>query len=313
MVPDAARTDAAEPERRALDDADTALVARSLRTLAWPGRADVLAELSGGGSGAAVFRVDLDGRPAVLKVTEDPALLERAGRELEADERLAASLGTALPTRLAGQRDRRAVRLLLAASPPFPPAPEVVDDAWVAAAEQLAQVHAVPAATVPWLAVRAWPSEAQVVEAVRRWSGHGSARAALRGAEQLPAARRASARLPAVLTHGDGHAGNLLRRTDGRVVWVDWQEAFRSDGLDDLVFLWQRAEFDGADPPRAAMTAAYAAARGLPLDGTLRSALRASELRLLLVAWPPFLHHGGPDRRRRMARRLEQLVAGDDR
>ena len=310
MVTGAAGT--GEPAPHGLDGADAELVARSLRAVAWRGPARVLAKLSAGGSGAAVFSLDLDGEPAVLKVTEDPDWLERADRELRVHDRLAPSLGRALPTRLAAQRDRHAVRLLLAASPPFPPAPRVSRDAWVALAGQLAQVHAVPAAAAAWLTVRPWPSDEQVAEAVLLWSGHGSARSAERGRDRLAAARTASRRLPTVLTHGDCHVGNLLRRADGQVVWVDWQEACLSDGVDDLVFLWQRAEFDGADPPREAMTAAYAAARGLTSDGHLRSALAASELRLLLVAWPPFLRHGRPERRRRMARRLDQLVTGDD-
>ena len=74
------------------------------------------------------------------------------------------------------------------------------------------------------------------------------------------------------------------------------------------MFLWQRAESDGAHPPREDMTAAYAAARSRPSDAAFRAALALCELRLLLVAWPPFLHYGSPERQKTMTQRLQQLV-----
>jgi Phosphotransferase enzyme family len=117
-----------------------------------------------------------------------------------------------------------------------------------------------------------------------------------------------NAGLGTVLTHGDCHVGNLLLGPGGRILWTDWQEVCLSTGLDDLVFLWQRAEFDGARPPRDAMTSAYAAARSLQPDDNLRSALGGCELRSLLVGWPAFLDYGGPDRRQLMIRRFQQLV-----
>jgi aminoglycoside phosphotransferase (APT) family kinase protein len=69
--------------------------------------------------------------------------------------------------------------------------------------------------------------------------------------------------LPTVLEHGDSHVGNVVRDTAGRLQLVDWQEARLGDGLPDLVFAWQRAEFVAARPPRRAMTEAYGDARGL--------------------------------------------------
>jgi hypothetical protein len=75
------------------------------------------------------------------------------------------------------------------------------------------------------------------------------------------------------------------RRRDAHLRWTPGL----IHGLDGSVFLWQRAAFDGADPPRDDMTAAYAAARRLPLDEAFRSAIKASELRLLFVARPHFL------------------------
>jgi len=114
-----------------------------------------------------------------------------------------------------------------------------------------------------------------------------------------------------VLSHGDCHLQNLLRGPGGRPLWIDWQEVCLGTGLEDLVFLWQRAEFEGVQPPRDDMTAAYAAARSLRADAALESALATTELRLLLLAWPPFLAYGTPEGQDTMTRRLEQLVERD--
>jgi len=120
---------------------------------------------------------------------------------------------------------------------------------------------------------------------------------------------RVDEKLPTCLVHGDLHAGNLLRAPDGELVWTDWQEVGLGQGPEDLALLWQRAEFDGADPPRAAMLATYAAARGIPHDDTLVQATVAAEIRLLLLDWPVFLQHADPDRRALMRRRLHLLAA----
>lgn len=163
-----------------------------------------------------------------------------------------------------------------------------------------------------WLEPRPWPSAKEIAAAVRVWNGRGSAVPAARAVERLARSKDLQPFAGLVLTHGDCHIGNLLQGPGGRVVWTDWQEVCLSNGLDDLVFLWQRAEFDGADPPRDDMTAAYAAARRIPLDEAFRSAIKASELRLLFVAWPHFLPYGQQDRQELMTQRLSQLSSDDD-
>ena len=184
----------------------------------------------------------------------------------------------------------------------------LTDDTWVAAADPLGQLHSAPVPRSPWLRPRPWPSSPEVANALSLWADRGVAALATRAAAQLPAAKDVEAALPRVLTHGDCHLGNLLQGPGGRTLWVDWQEGCLSTGLDDLVFLWQRAESDGAHPPREDMTAAYAAARSRPSDAAFRAALALCELRLLLVAWPPFLHYGSPERQKTMTQRLQQLV-----
>lgn len=298
----------AEPGPAAADS----LVERSLRDLRWRYPYRIIDRLSAGASSSHVFLLDLDHERAVLKVTEDPDWLRRAGREFAVYDQLAEPLGPALPTVLAAHRDRRAVRLLLSAHQPLPPARQLDQSAWVAVADQLGRLHGTPAPAAAWLESRPWPSAEETDAGVRRWSARGSAVPAARAAAQLARSKDAQLSGGPVLTHGDCHVGNLLLGRPGHVVWIDWQEVCLSNGLDDLVFLWQRAEFDGASPPRDAMTAAYAAARRLRLDDDFRSAMTACELRLLLVAWPPFLAHGQQDRQELMTQRLVQLSSGDD-
>ncbi len=286
------------------------LVERSLRDLGWGGPARVVTELTGGASGSQVFLLDLGGEPAVLKTTEDPAWYARAARELAVHRELGPALRDFLPEARATHRDPHGVRLLLAAHDPFPRAAAVTEAAWIELADRLGRLQQVAVPRPGWLRPRPRPSPAAVADAVRGWARHGSAALAARAAERLDAARSLPSGLATVLTHGDCHVGNVLNGPGGRPVWVDWQEVCLSSGLDDLVFLWQRAEFDGAHPPRAAMTAAYAAARGVPRGGALRAALDSCELRRLLVDWPPFLGHGSPDHRQVMTRRLEELADG---
>lgn len=154
---------------------------------------------------------------------------------------------------------------------------------------------------------RPWPSEREVAYAVGQWAGYASTDLRLRAAGQLAAAREYSTP-GSVPTHGDCHVGNLVRGPGGRAPWVDWQDACLSTGLDDLVFLWHRAEFDGAHPQREAMTSAYLAARPVSLDSDIRAAIAVCELRSLLVTWPSFLRDGEQDRQQVMARRLQQVV-----
>ncbi len=285
------------------------LVRRGLGALGWSGAVRVVGRLAGGGSGSQVFLVELDGERAVLKVTEDPGWYDRAERELAVYRNLAASLDGFLPVVRATHRDPGGVRLLLGAHEPYPSATALTDDGWGELAGRLGRLHSLPFPRPAWLSPRPWPSTEQVAGALRLWAGHGVTDLAWRAAHQLDIARTLLSPLGTVLVHGDCHVGNLLRGPSGPL-WADWQETHLGSGLDDLVFLWQRAEFDGAHPPRGTMTAAYTAARGCSVDAGLRSALAASELRLLLVSWPPFLGYGTADRRRVMTGRLQQLVDG---
>jgi len=287
---------------------DAALVERSLVLLGRRRPLHVVTKLAGGGSGSQVFLLELDSERVVLKVTEDPSWRQRAGHELRVYRDFASTLHDFLPSIRAAYEDRAAVRLLLAEYDPCPPASALTPDTWVELGDQLGQLHRAAGPRPAWLTPRRWPSAEEVAQALHRWDNHGSGALARRAAADLAGVRDLHLSLPTVLTHGDCHLGNLLRGPTGRILWIDWQEVCLSTGLDDLVFLWQRAEFDGARPPREAMTSAYVHARRLGPDGDFRAVLAASELRLLLVAWPSYLSYGSKDRQQILTRRLEQLV-----
>ncbi|MDQ3527749.1 MAG: aminoglycoside phosphotransferase family protein [Actinomycetota bacterium] len=287
---------------------DVSLVSRSLAALGRECRYRLLKRLSGGVSGAQVLLLELEGERAVLKVTEDRGWRQRALRELRVYSELAPALGIALPTVAALHSDDQAVRILMAEHQPFPPAPAVGVAAWDELAEQLGRLHRPGALSLAWLGHRSWPPPDRIADAVRQWDRLGFGVLARRAAGLLDDLQGSDAGLAVVVTHGDCHVGNLLHSSTGSTLWADWQEVCLSGGPDDLVFLWQRAEFDGASPPRDAMAAAYGNARNLGQDTDFGRALAASELRLLLVEWPEYVSYGTDTQRRIMAQRLTDLT-----
>ncbi|GAA1433142.1 hypothetical protein GCM10009616_24440 [Microlunatus lacustris] len=301
------RTAVAEP---GTPPAAEALVADSLAALGWPPAVGEVVLLAGGRSGAQVFLVETASRRVVLKVTEDPGWRRPALRELavyQTEDRVRAAFR---PRLLAAQDDGAAVRLLLAAHEPYPPARELGEDDWLAVAAGLGQLHRLPLPPGRWPGPPGRPTSQAVAAALREWDRHGWSGVAARAARRLAAATGTGP--GPVLAHGDCHVGNLVRGPGGRPCWVDWQEACLGSGLGDLVFLWQRAEFDGARPPRTAMTSTYAGARGVRLDDGLRSALDGVELRLPLLSWPAFLGYGSGAGRQVMGDRLAELASRTD-
>lgn len=229
--------------------------------------------ITAGRSGSAVAAVRSPAGPAVVKVTTDPGRLARARREVEVLHHLAEGPVLVAPAVLGSAVTAEGVAVALEEGTPLPDAGRLTADDWGAIALLVAAVHAVP---VP----PGW--EEQVV----------------------------AGPLPPVLEHGDCHVDNMVRDRAGRVLLVDWQEARLGHGLADLVFVWQRAEFAGAHPPREAMTEAYADARGLDRVA-LAPLLDRIELRLLREEWPPFLSLGDDAGRAALARRLAALTSGD--
>lgn len=283
-------------------------VSASLAALGCRGPYRVLRTLTAGGSGASVVLLELATGRAALKVTEDPAWHSRAKRELGVYRELTATLGVDIPAVIAAHSDRGVIRLLLAAHTPFPPAWAVTDMEWTALADQLGRLHHPPDPAPPWLEHRAWPSSDRLARAIDWWTARGFGAVARRATDLIAVGHELDRTLPRVITHGDCHVGNLLRSDEGDVVWVDWQEICLSSGVLDLAFLWQRAEFAGATPPRRAMWDAYVATRGFTPDLDARSLIGVAELLLLIVDWPSFLPYGSGHQQELMTRRLGQLV-----
>ncbi|MET0694528.1 MAG: phosphotransferase [Propionibacteriaceae bacterium] len=263
-----------------------------------------IVRLAGGRSGAPVVAADVDGSRLVLKMTSQPERVTRA----ELEVRLLRSAGVIeglAPELVASAVGPGWVAIATRPCTPLGAAPQIDFRTWMAAATRLAEVHrCLPAidGLLPRPRSESFPGDGA---GLAPWFTLGAGDDALRGSQLL--AEQPALQLPQVLTHGDCHLDNILHDPSGALVWIDWQEAHLGDGLGDLVFLWQRAEFDGARPPRAEMTRGYARARQLD-PGELQPLLDRVELQLLLHSWPPFLSYGTPTARDTMRRRLAALA-----
>jgi hypothetical protein len=255
-----------------------------------------------GRSGSLVLALRVGEERLVLKVTERPDRLVRA--ELEA-----ALLGRDLLRGLAPELVASAVgpgwvAIATRECTPLGSGQHLDRAGWSSIAARLAVLHREPAGVGALLPRRQAPSP-EGDDGRQVWQTLGAGNDVERGEQRLDGGGASG--LPLVLEHGDCHLENVVRTADGRLVWVDWQECGLGDGIGDLVFLWQRAEFAGARPPRPQMTAIYAEGRGL--DPTrLQPALDLVELRLLLYSWPPFLGYGTEAARDVMRSRLAALV-----
>lgn len=292
-----------------LTDAELEMVRRYGASLSlWP--VDAVEKLSVGQSGSLVVRLTVAGQRNILKITTDPARLERAESELRMISCGPAELIAVMPRYIGGHAQWDVVCLVTEEHQPLPQPADIVDADWIALATALGSLHS--AHVPPWLNLKPGPAPtvAAAVDAEKFWAKLGHTEAAKQAADLLRDRARQPNDLPSatVLEHGDCHTENIVRDESGAFRWIDWQEAHLGNGFGDLVFLWQRAEFTGANPPRQAMTNAYAAARNLHPGSGLNRAISLTELRLLFTSWPPFLVYGTPQHQERMTARLPQLV-----
>lgn len=291
---------------------DEELIARCLRAMRHgPESLRGHQRLTGAASGAGVHRLVFgDGRVAVLKVTTTPALNDRARREFWFYQALAAQLPVRTPRLLAAADTADLTCLLLSAAEPTPPPERWAPREWIAAAGELGALHHPSVASgsdrYTWLNRPRRVTSTEVATALTAWRQLGLDSVAGPLLDQLEQLDGAIAELPVCLLHGDWHAGNLLLNQAG-LVWADWQEVGVGHGPEDLTLLWQRAEFDGARPPREAMLDAYVRARGIRPDVVLEQAILAAEIRLLLLGWPTHLLHAAPAERQDLLDRLEHL------
>jgi aminoglycoside phosphotransferase (APT) family kinase protein len=299
---------------------DDEVITSCLRSMNLPPTGVSRRRLPGGGSGSAVYLLRLDDGEVVLKLTRHGigGQTPSARREVRFYRELAPQLPVPVPRLLAYSEGEQVTCLLLSAARPASHARGWTRRRWVQVATQLGALHGAGVALAE-LGAAAWVRRSRPLEqhdtisAMTYWRSIGCADLAERLLESSSELAAAAADLPACLVHGDCHTGNLLVDDDGELVWADWQEVSIGHGPEDLALLWQRAEFDGGRPPRSAMLAVYAQARGLASDVVLRRAVVAAELLLLLLAWPQHLVRAAPARSRVMIRRLHRLAAAWER
>lgn len=267
--------------------------------------------LSGSASGAGVYRVQVDGYDAVLKVTGAGGRQRNARRELTFYRTLADRVPVTTPTLLRYADSDDFTALLLSAHTPARPAREWDRSAWLEVARQMAVLHSIPLpaedpwADTPWL--RQALDQPPVSIAEDFWSGTDAADSigpVLNASGALAEAVRAT---PDTFLHGDCHVDNLLR--DGsQIVWADWQAAGAGSPASELAFLWSRAHADGADLPYDAMLREYVEHREVD-PALLRRSLVAAEIGILLFGWPEYAAYRTQNERQRITHRLVQLIA----
>lgn len=219
--------------------------------------------------GSQVWRVHLGGEPAIVKQILGARAEARFGREMAALQ-VAADGGLA-PAVLAADPGERVVVLefLAGATDELP--------GWDAYADALARLHALggrangtlPAATVP---------APEDVEAFRRLCSTVGVDVPAAAAEELDALLERLARAPrSALLHGDPCVGNILT-TDGRVRFVDFEQAALGEGAAELAYLrigfptcWFTPALDAAQirSAEAAYRAAWRSADGTGEPGSL--------------------------------------------
>ncbi len=298
----------------AIDDADLTPTERQAVQgacgLLHLGPSEVRKKLSAGRSGSLVVRLHSRSQLMVLKITTDPARLARARSELRILSDGHDGRQDFMPRYVAGHDGRNTVCVVTEEHQPLPHPVAISDEKWVALAGSLGRLHDTP--VMPkWRLRRAVSDiEAQAeVDAARWWTELGHADDARAAVDLIRRIDRSGKPDTVGLEHGDCHTENIVCDESGDLRWIDWQEARLGKGFSDLAFLWQRAEFAGAVPPRDAMTNAYCKARGLDNDSGLHAALDAAELRLLFISWPPFMTFGTETSRRQLEQRLPILIA----
>jgi Ser/Thr protein kinase RdoA (MazF antagonist) len=272
--------------------------------------ADPPVALTGSMSQSGVYRVRVDGRDAVLKVTVGDGSRTTARRELAFYQTLADQVPVRTPTLLRHVDNGQFTAILLSAHTPSVPARQWRRTEWLEVARQLAALHSMPVPTGEWWTHTPWLTsvldEPPVPYALDYWSRTAAARAV----DSVLAAPlgQALGAVPDCFVHGDCHVDNLLRDGDD-LVWTDWQVTGIGAPAVDLAFLIGRAHSDSADPPRADMIEAYARTRGVD-SGPLERAVLAAELGFVLFGWPEYAHYHSADEQDRTVQRLIELIGG---
>jgi thiamine kinase-like enzyme len=280
-----------------------------VRSLGWGVEIDAVG-LAGSASGAGVYRVQVDGSDAVLKVTGAGGGQRNARRELTFYRTLADRVPVRTPRLLRYADNDDFTALLLSAHTPARPAREWDRSAWLEVARQLAALHSIPPpdedpwTDTPWL--RQVLDRPPIGFAEDYWSGTDAADSVGLVLDASGALAEAVRATPDSFLHGDCHADNLLRE-GGQLVWADWQASGVGSPAGELAFLWSRADADGADLPYDAMLREYVTHREAD-PALLRRSLVAAEIGILLFGWPHYAARLTQNERDRLTHRLLQLI-----
>jgi aminoglycoside phosphotransferase (APT) family kinase protein len=111
--------------------------------------------------------------------------------------------------------------------------------------------------------------------------------------------------LPPAFIHGDCHTDNILHAA-GALIFCDWQTTGIGRPMSDLAFLSVRSAPAGVTVPQA-LVEAYLHHRLCERD-TLRWALLAEELAILVFLWPPYAVFNSRPRIARIRQRAGELA-----
>lgn len=219
--------------------------------------------------GSQVWRIQLGGEPAIVKQILGARADARFGRELAA-LRVAADGGLA-PAVLAADPGECVVVLefLAGAADELP--------GWDAYADALARLHALGSSANGALPAATLPAPADV-EAFRRLCSGVGVDVPAGASDELDALLERLARAPrTALLHGDPCLGNLVT-TDGRVRFVDFEQAALGEGAAELSYLrigfptcWFTPALEAAQisDAEAAYRAAWRSAGGVGEPGSV--------------------------------------------
>jgi aminoglycoside phosphotransferase (APT) family kinase protein len=277
-------------------------------------------------SGSEKFLLSFPGHDVFLKVAKRPHGTpgwSRAWREFAFYRDLANKVPLWLPYLLASRVDEDSILMLFVAYEARPAQQWEYRD-WLDVVRQLAQLHAAyyglaAVEGLEWLPPNAAPVTTRAIrEATVQWKllseredldsvFSPAARGWIPGL--LHAAPVIAVPLDSVnltLCHGDFHAGNLLRDSEGHWLFADWQEVRFGSGLQDLSFLCERALTTGAEIPRHDILMTYhdelqKRVDAAPGAAQLHLAWDRTELLSYLLVWPSFL-------RQAAAREVETVV-----
>lgn len=261
-------------------------------------------------SGSVVRHVSTaDGQTGVLKVTPaslGPHALSDARRELRFYRQLATSAPIHTPRLLEWMDAENGVAILLEDAGEPRHVTSWTTDMWADLGRDLALLHSMPLPTGDWHrpdALRDALAAPNLDAITSFWASTLPHLSDLINRRDDLANHIAA--LPPVFIHGDCHPSNIVH-TAGALAFCDWQSSGIGRPTADLAFLNVRTTPDGVTAPPA-LTNAYLQHRASERD-TLRRALLAEELAILVFVWPPYARYHAPLGIARIRRRAHELA-----